>query len=146
MKRWILTLLLILIAAGIAGAWLVFGPATTFTAKEKFVFVRERMSAQTQVINQLDTGSYIRTPFLVNLALTRLHAWTNVKPGRFEIKKGESIFNIVRLFRNNHQSAVHLVIKKLRTRTDLAGLVGRNFSTDSSTAILYFNNNYTAAK
>lgn len=141
MKRIALIVLIILIIAGAIGAWLVFGPATTFSAKEKYVFVRDNPSAETQVMNQFDSGDFIRTPALLSFALNRLNAWNNVKPGRFAITKGESIFDIVRTFRNNHQSAVHLVIKKLRTKEDFAGIIGRNFSTDSSTAILYFNNN-----
>ena len=141
MKRFFITLFILVIIGAAVGAWLVFGPATAFNQDEKYIYVRDDLSVEAQVMNQLDTGRYIRTPFVLQQALTRFSAWQNVKPGRFAIKKGESIYNIARMFRNNTQSPVHLVIKKLRTRADFAGLIGKDFSTDSSTAYLFINNN-----
>jgi UPF0755 protein len=39
-----------------------------------------------------------------------------LKAGRYEIKKGMSLFDIVRLLRNGRQTPVNLVITKLRTK------------------------------
>ena len=56
---------------------------------------------------------------------------TSLKPGRYQVKKGESLLNIVRMLRNNQQTSVNLVINKLRTKEDLARIIGKNFEADS---------------
>ncbi len=66
--------------------------------------------------------------------------WKRLKPGRFEIKKGESILGIARMLRNNRQSAVKLVINKLRTKSDLAAIISKNFEADSSDVLSFINN------
>src|SRR6478672_403938 len=122
-------------------AWLVFGPATKFSNSSRFLFVRDGSDAQQQIIQQLDTGNIIRNTGIFNLVAKQAKAWQRITPGRFEIKKGESIFSIVRMLRNNHQSQVRLVINKLRIREDLAKIIGKNFSTDSASALHFLSSN-----
>jgi UPF0755 protein len=74
-----------------------------------------------------------------------LDMWSKLKPGKFEIRNGESALSIVRKLRNNQQTAVNLVINKLRTREDLARLIGKQFSTDSAAAAIFFNSNDSLA-
>lgn len=122
-------------------AWLVFGPATVFKGKNKFLFVRDTGDIRQQVMTQLDTGNIIRFPGFFGYIASQSDVWEKLKPGRFEVKKGESLFNIVRTLRNNTQSPVRLTITKLRTKEDLAKVIGRFFSTDSLTAIRFLENN-----
>src|SRR5205823_262592 len=125
----------------IAGTWLVFGPATVFDEKSKYIFVRDTGNIKEQVIKQLDTEHIIHFPGVFNLIASGADAWQRIKPGRFEIKKDESIFNIVRTLRNNIQSPVRFTIIKLRLKEDFAKQIEKNFSTDSATAIRFLNNN-----
>ena len=90
---------------------------------------------------QLDTGKIIRSISLFNFLARQAKVWQRVQPGRFEIKKGESIFSLVRELRNNSQSPVRLTIKKIRIAEDLARIVGKNFSTDSTTALQFLASN-----
>lgn len=136
--RFIVVIILLLL---IVGAWLVFGSATTFDAKSKYIYVQDTGNIKEQVMAQLDTGHIIRFAGLFELAASNTNVWQRLKPGRFEIKKGESIFNIVRTLRNNTQSPVRFTITKLRLKEDLARQIGKNFSTDSATAIHFLNNN-----
>ena len=92
-------------------------------------------------MHELDTGNIIRSTGIFNMLAKRLNAWDRITPGRFEIKKGESIFSIIRDLRNNHQSPVRLVINKLRIREDLARLIGKNFSTDSVNTLYFLSSN-----
>ena len=131
----IVILLIIAIAA-----WILFAPATKFNNASRYVFVRSSPSAQQQIMYQLDTGNIIRNTAIFNFFAERANAWQHVKPGRFEIKKGESIFSFVRTLRNNRQSAVRLTIKKIRIAEDLARIIGKNFSTDSLTALQFLSN------
>ena len=132
---------LIIIVIVLIGLWLVFGPATEFSNNARYLYVREGIDARTQIEQELDTGEIIRTVFIFNWLAKPAKAWQRITPGRFEIKKGESIFSVLRTLRNNHQSPVRLVINKLRVPQDLAKIIGKNFSTDSMQALQFLTNN-----
>ena len=66
--------------------------------------------------------------------------WNYIKPGKYEIKKDASIFSIIRMLRNGQQAPVNLVITKIRTKEDLAHLVGNRFECDSLHMIRFLNN------
>ncbi|MFT4155469.1 endolytic transglycosylase MltG [Parafilimonas sp.] len=140
MKRILGIAALVILLLALITAWLVFGPATIFSNKIKYIYVRDGIDAQAQIEKQLDTGYTVRTVFVFKLLARPAKAFSRITPGRFEIKKGESIFNILRTLRNNHQSPVRLVINKLRIPQDLAKIIGKNFSTDSLQALLFLTN------
>ena len=141
MKKIIGIIVIVVLIIVAAFAWIVFGPATKFDNTSRYVFVRNSPSAQEQIMLQLDTGNIIRSTAIFNFLAKQTKAWQHVKPGRFEIKKGESIFNFVRTLRNNRQSAVRLTIKKIRVAEDFARIIGKNFSTDSLSALRFLSNN-----
>lgn len=140
MKKRILYIALFIIVIIIISVWLVFGAATSFEQKSKYIFVREGNSEE-QVMKQLDTGNIVRFPGVFNVVASQTNVWQRLKPGRFEVKKGESIFDMVRKLRNNTQPPVRFTINKIRTKEDLAKMIGKNFSTDSATAIHFFESN-----
>src|SRR5689334_19182027 len=131
----------VIIILVIAVVYIVFAPATKFSNSSRYLYVRDNASTEEQIMHELDTGNIIRSISVFNLLAKQAKAWQKITPGRFEIKKGESIFSIVRMLRNNHQSAVRLVINKLRLREDLAKIIGKNFSTDSVTTLNFLSNN-----
>lgn len=137
---------LIILIFIIVALWMVFAPATKFDNASQYVYVGDSPSAQEQIMYQLDTGNIIRSTSIFNFLARRANAWQHVKPGRFEIKKGESIFSFMRTLRNNHQSAVRLTIKKLRVAEDLARIIGKNFSTDSANTLQFLTNNDSLSK
>ncbi|MEP6684517.1 MAG: endolytic transglycosylase MltG [Parafilimonas sp.] len=141
MKKIFLSIVFIIVVLILVCAYIIFAPATEFSGKSKYLFVRDNATAQSQIIHELDTGIFIRSTAIFNLLAKQANAWQHVTPGRFEIKKGESIFSIVRMLRNNHQSPVRLVINKLRIREDLAKIIGKNFSTDSAGALNFLSSN-----
>jgi len=141
MKRILGIVVILIIIIALTGAYIVFGPATKFSHNSRYLYVRDNSSPQEQIIHQLDTGNIIRSVGIFNMLAKQLNAWDRITPGRFEIKKGASIFSVIRDLRNNHQSAVRLVINKLRLREDFAKLIGKNFSTDSVTSLNFLSNN-----
>jgi len=141
MKKIVFVIIIIIIAAVFTCAYLLFAPATKFPGKSRYLFVSNNASAQQQIMHQLDTGNIIRSISIFNMLAKQAKAWNNITPGRFEIKKGESIFSIVRRLRNNNQSPVRLVINKLRIPQDFAKIIGKNFSTDSLNALNFLSNN-----
>jgi UPF0755 protein len=141
MKKRIIYIFLAIVFIILICLWLVFGSATRFNEKSKYIFVRDTGNIKEQVMKQLDTGGIIRSVGVFSFAASQADVWNKLKPGRFEIKKGESIFNIVRTLRNNTQSPVKFTINKVRTKEDLARMIGKNFSTDSTAAIRFLENN-----
>ncbi|MBC7850660.1 MAG: endolytic transglycosylase MltG [Chitinophagaceae bacterium] len=133
----ILFFLLIIIA--VLG-WLVFMPATKFDGKSKYLFIRTKAATYGDVLKTLKDSSYIRTPGAFDFIGKKMGLPEKIKAGRYEIKKGMSLFDIARLLRNGTQSPVNIVITKLRTKEDLAAFVGKRLECDSIDVIAFLNN------
>lgn len=141
MKKAVLTVVLLIVVAALYFTWITFGDATTFSAKPRYLFLYDNQPVRQQAQQQLDDSGYISHIWWFNIVAKQAGVWNRLKPGRFAIEPGQSVLDVVRTLRNNRQSPVRLVITKLRTANDFAKLIGRNFSTDSIHASLYFNSN-----
>jgi UPF0755 protein len=139
MKKIVLVLLMIIILVAAIGGWLFFGPATAFNAKSEFLYIRTDAVTKGAVLDSLQKRSIIKNRGTFDWLAARMNYWTSIKPGKYEIKKGSSIVNIVRQLRNGRQTPVNLVITKLRTREDLARLVGKRFECDSAQMMTFLN-------
>jgi UPF0755 protein len=64
-----------------------------------------------------------------------------VKAGKYEIKKGMSLFELVRVLKNGRQTPVKLVITKYRLKEDFAKKLGQQFEFDSLAAMQFLTNN-----
>lgn len=134
--RIFLAVVVILIAVA---AWFVFGSATAFSGSHKFLYIHEGKNNKDSLLAILEREDYISNVRTFSFLADRLEMWKRLRPGKFEIRNGESALSIVRKLRNNQQSAVNLVINKLRTKEDLAKMIGRQFSSDSAKAAAFFN-------
>lgn len=135
-------LLLIIVVA----AWMLFTSATNFSAKAKYIYIRQGEDAKEQVLKQLDTANLISRKGLFTFAANTMKVWGNIKPGRFEIKNGESILAIARTFQKNRQAPVVLNVGRVRTKEGLARLIGKNFITDSASAFTFLSSNDSLQK
>lgn len=140
MKKIIVPVVVVVFVILAIFAWLIFGSATSFKENKKYLFVYTGKTDKGSVMAFIKENDLLKNPSLFQSLATRMDVWKKLKPGRFEIKKGESLVNITRMLRNNRQSPVNLVINKLRTKEDLASLIGKNFESDSLTVINYINN------
>src|SRR3954451_14883965 len=141
MKKVILILFILIVVAGCILAWMVFGSATTFDTKSKYLYAYDSLPPKQQIQRQLEDSNFIKNVWLFNILANRMNVWDRIKPGRFEIERGESLINLARRLRNNVQAPSRLVINKLRTPNDLAKLIGKNFSTDSLRALQFLTSN-----
>jgi len=141
MKKVILILFVLIVVLGCILAWMIFGSATTFDTKSKYLYAYDSLPPEPQIQRQLKDSNFIRNIWLFNILAGRMNVWDRVKPGRFEIEKGESLIDIARRLRNNVQAPSRLVINKLRTPNDLARLIDKNFSTDSVKALQFLTSN-----
>ncbi|HVX51419.1 MAG TPA: endolytic transglycosylase MltG [Chitinophagaceae bacterium] len=113
--------------------FLLFTPVTNFSGRAKYIYVTAGTKAKAQILQQFDTGNVITRRSLLSAIGNSLGIWKNVTPGRFEIKKGQNLFDIIRIFQANRQQPVVLNIGRVRTKQGLTHLVSKNFNSDSLT-------------
>jgi UPF0755 protein len=133
---WLIVLVLLVIAAVIS--WKIFGP-TVKEPEGNFFYIRTG-SNYNNVVAELANKKIIRSTTRFN-RVARFLKYKTVRPGKFEIKKGMSLFDLVRMLKNDRQSPVNFVIIKFRTKEDFARRIGKEFETDSSQMISFLNNN-----
>ena len=138
MKKRIVLFILALIVVIVAFAgWKFFGP-TVHAPKEKFLFVSTGKTYE-GLKEDLNDHNIISGGRWFDWA-ARMIGYKTVKPGRYEIRKGMSLFGLVRILKNGRQTPVNLVITKLRTKEALASRVGNSFECDSTQMISFLNN------
>ena len=131
-------ILLILIVACAFIGWKIFGPTVT-VPEGKYFYIRTG-SIYDSVTTNLIKNKIISSTTLFNFVAKQLK-YKTIKPGKYEIKKGTSLFNLVRMLKNDRQSPVDLVIIKFRTKEEFASRIGKKFETDSLQMIDFLNNN-----
>lgn len=137
-KKIIYGVLLLLLLAGGFLAWKIFGP--TVSAPQGKYFYIKTGSTYPEVKTALLEQHIISSEYFFDRIARQANYTTAVKAGRYEIKNGTSVFNLVRMLRSGKQSPVNLVITKLRTREDLAARIAANFECDSASVIGILNN------
>lgn len=140
-RKFLLAVLIVilLIFAGIG--WRFFMSNTAFDQSVKYLYIRTGQTSRAEVLKSLDT--LIQNPGSFKFVAGRLDVWENLGPGKYEVKKGTSLWTLARILRNKRQSPVNLVITKIRTKENFAGLVGRKFECDSIAVLNYMNNEDT---
>jgi UPF0755 protein len=132
-KKIIFGILLILALTGAFAAWQFFGP-TVSAPQGKYFYIRTG-AVYSDVQQSLTDQKIISNPFFFNLVSKQLKYPGRVKAGRYQIKNGTSIINLLRMLRSGNQSAVNLVITKLRLKEDLAQKIAANFECDSASVM-----------
>ena len=140
MKKYIIAILVLLICYESYNIFI----STTHFSKEKnsFEYSNNGLSA---LADSLAANDIIleKTSFLILAKV--LNVEDKIKPGKFLVKKNTSLLTLVRMMRNNQQATVNFVLNKVRTRNDLAKLIGNTLAVDSSTAAQFLNNNDSLA-
>lgn len=139
-KKLLLSIILIFLAIGAFVGYKIFGPATS-SPSEKYFYIRSGDDLSNVKENIVQQKILPNTTWF-----NRVAGWLkfkNVKPGRYEIKKGTSLLNLVKMLRSGNQLPVKMVIIKERTNESFAGKMGKKFDTesDSTQMIAFLNNN-----
>jgi len=130
---------MIILIAGVYTAWNVFGPVVS--APEGRYFYIRTGSSYDAVKKQLIDKGILNKLFFFDFIAKRVSYNTRVRPGKYEIKEGSSVLNLVRMLKSGNHSPVRLVINKLRTKEDFAGKISSNFETDSASVMDFISNN-----
>ncbi len=129
-KKLIYAILLILLLTGGYVAWQIFGP-TVSAPEGKYFYVKTGESYEAVKQSLLDEKIVGNTIFF-NLISKQLKYPERVKAGRYLVKNGSSVLNLLRMLRSGSQAPVNLVINKLRLKEDLAQKIAANFECDSA--------------
>src|SRR3954470_9197327 len=113
MKKIILAILLVIGLVATVLAWFVIGSGTAFPDKQRYLYVRTGKATKDDIMEYIKQNNLLKNPGVFEMLANRMNVWDKVNPGRFEIKKGESILSIARMLRNNKQSPVNFVINKI---------------------------------
>lgn len=138
-KKIIIYLLLGIAFLFVVGVWQLFGPIIR-NPENKFLYIKTNSSYQ-QVKDSLAKNKMIEGNFWFDKVSNYADYQKNIKPGKYKITNGMSLYHLIKMLRSGKQVPVNLVITKLRTKEDLAKKIGSNFETDSSTVINFLNNN-----
>jgi UPF0755 protein len=140
MKKSIKIGLVILLIVAAAIAWALIGSGTGFSASKEYLFIRSDAATKEAVIDSIRKNRIVSSPGMFDFIAGRLGYWENIRPGRYEIKKGTGLLTIARLLRNGQQTPVNFTITKLRTKEDFARIAGNRFEFDSLQMISLLNN------
>ncbi len=99
-KILLLVFLIAVVIAGIA-AWLFFGPVTSFDNDKKYIYIRTNAATKKTVLDSLQKNEIIKNQRMFEIVANKMNYWNNIKPGKYEVKKGSSLLSIVRMLRLN---------------------------------------------
>jgi len=121
-------------------AWFVFGPTTQKPAGGYF-YISSGADFESVKKELLEQGVLRHTSFF-NVVAKSIGYYDHIRPGRFQIPEGTSIFSLVRMLKSGRQAEIRLVINKVRTKEDFASLIGRHhFEASSNDALRFLNDN-----
>src|SRR5688572_8406065 len=136
MKRIALIILALLLVAGGYIALKFFGPAVR--SSQTYFYVRTGDDMATLKENLVYQQVIPSDTWFDRMS--QLLKFKKVKPGRYKLEKGMSLFKLVRMLRAGNHSPVNFVITKLRTKEALASKAGAAFETDSLQMIRFLSN------
>ena len=140
MKKWIILILLGVIAYS---SYILFIKVTHFS-KEKVSFQYNQEGLQA-LADSLSAKKIIRDKYSFLLMANVFDVENKMKAGKFSVDKNTSLLKLIRMFRNNQQAKVKLVINKLRLKSDVAKLLASSFDVDSAQCMLYLTSNDSLA-
>jgi UPF0755 protein len=140
MRKNALSIFILLIAIALFFCWEIFGSTTHFSESKKNVFIKTGSTFR-DVLSELEQKEVISSPGIFSFIAKKIHYANAVRPGKYTIESGSSIFSIIKQLRSGKQSPVNLVITKLRTKEDLIEKISENFECDSVALTDLLNNN-----
>ncbi|SKA12829.1 endolytic transglycosylase MltG [Sediminibacterium ginsengisoli] len=141
MKRIFTLILLLIVLAGGIVAWQVLVSGTGFSEKSRFFVISEGQTDKASVLATLKEEKIINNTTVFSLISGPLGVWDRIRPGKYEVKKGDNLLTIGRILKNNRQAQLKLVINKIRRKEDLARLISHNLGTDSASVMQFMQSN-----
>ena len=138
MKKTFRILVLIIFLVALFACWKVFGPSVN-APKDKFFYVKTGETFNGMREN-LISNDIVSSPKWFDW-VSGVIGFSSAKAGKYEIKDGMSLFNLIRVLKSGRQTPVKLTITKIRLKEDFARKLGQIFEFDSATAMKFLSNN-----
>jgi UPF0755 protein len=138
-KKLVLLLIILILLFAAEGTYLILGPGTSFKSPRYDLYIHTGMNYQ-ELDSILKKDEVLDHPAVFNWLAKRASYPAAIKAGKYEIQEGMSLLNLLKMLRNGRQAPVNIVITKLRTREDLADLIGRKLECDSAAFMRFMNN------
>jgi len=94
-----------------------------------------------ELLDLLKKDTVVKSPTVFNWVAGRMGYPSNIKAGKYEIRRNTSILNILRTLHNGKQTPVKIVITKFRTPEGFAGAVGKKMESDSAALAAFLHDN-----
>ena len=119
--------------------FIVLIKSTNFKGEQ--VYVQYNNEGLSQFADSLVAKKIIfeKTSFLLFAQVFKVE--DRIKPGKFLIKRKTNLIDLIRMFRNNRQATVKLVLNKVRTKEEFAKLIATAFEKDSTAVMTFLSSN-----
>lgn len=134
MKKLFFWLCLFGVIASAIAYYTIYGNKAYFVEKEKYIIINQEHLNAHDVGEILHNNQCIASVWWFKQLANQMGVWEKIKPGKYKITRDQNALNIARMFKNNQQAEINLVINKLRKPGDFAKLIGKQFNTDSAKA------------
>ncbi|MFM7837940.1 MAG: endolytic transglycosylase MltG, partial [Chitinophagaceae bacterium] len=111
---------------------LLLKPSTPFSKDKEILYLPTGKTSRVYLDSLVRTQQWLNTFWLYTWWANQQHLGQFLRPGKYEIPKGSSIFSFVWRLKKNRQVPVKLVIPKIRTLEQLAGFLGKHLENDSA--------------
>lgn len=146
MKRIISRIILLLFLIAVVSYWLFWLPSSSFEGKSTFFIIAEDKKDKASILEEMQKSRIITIKLPFSLVASAMGVWDKIRPGKYEVKKGQSLLDIARMLKNGRLAEIKLVINRIRIKEDLAKLIGKHFSTDSASVMRYISSNDSLRK
>ncbi|MFL5811727.1 MAG: hypothetical protein ACJ749_19540, partial [Flavisolibacter sp.] len=99
MKRFFLFIFILVLVLAAIGAWIVLGSGTGFDKPKETLYIRSNAATKKAVLDSLRANKIITNETAFDFLANRMGYWKNIRPGRYDFKKGSSLLSIVRTLR-----------------------------------------------
>lgn len=111
---------------------LLLKPSTPFSKDKEILYLPTGKTSRVYLDSLVRTQQWLNTFWLYTWWANQQHLGQFLRPGKYEIPKGSSIFSFVWRLKKNRQVPVKLVIPKIRMLEQLAGFLGKHLENDSA--------------
>lgn len=150
LKRILAVILVIVIIAGFAVAWMVwenaYRPNVKIEGATATYFYLPTGSGYNELLEQLEEQGLLDNKETFNRLAVIKNLPAHIYPGRYRIEDGMSNNSLINLLRSGTQSPVNLVFNQVRSLEQLASVVSRQIEADSTSLVKLFRDDSLASE
>lgn len=140
-KVWLLICLSFLLLSFLLFYLRFFTSITDFTADKVYIYIPSGLNNKSFALRkELEEKHCLSNKSSFYWLADRMNLWSRIRPGRYCIVQGMSSYAIINMLKLAHQSPVMVVLKKYRTKEQLAGFLSHLLEPDSVTFLQAFVN------